>query len=230
MFPVWEDARVTRGMQRQLYERRTRIDGGARAIGWKVALGAPAAMAGVGISAPVVGFLTDATRLDSGASFSIAGTVRPVLEAEIAVHMGRDLAGGASREQTAGAIAALGPAIELADVDVPPSELEDAVAGDLYHRAVIVGPTRPGAALDRLHARVRSRGELVAEARDTAIVGDLLDVVAHVAAYVEAFGLRVCAGDVIITGSLVPLVALAGPARYEYELAPLGAVSVEVSA
>jgi 2-keto-4-pentenoate hydratase len=95
---------------------------------------------------------------------------------------------------------------------------------------VIVGPTRPGAALDRLHARVRSRGELVAEARDTAMVGDLLDVVAHAAAYVEAFGERLRAGDVIITGSLIPLIGLDGAAGYEYELAPLGAVGVEITA
>jgi 2-keto-4-pentenoate hydratase len=217
-------------MQRQLGRRQERLDRGARPLGWKLAMGAPTALAGVGIPAPLVGFLTDATRLDSGAAFSIAGAVKPVLEPEIAVHMGRDLAGGASREQTATAIAALGPAIELADVDVAPTELEDAVAGDLYHRAVVLGPTRPGVSLHGLHARVRRDGTVVAEARDTALVGDLLDVVAHVAAYLEAFGLHLRAGDVIITGSLVPLVALEGAARYDCDVAPLGAASVEISA
>ena len=44
MTNAWDDPRIARGMQKQLGQRRARIAAGEKPIGWKVGLGAKAAM------------------------------------------------------------------------------------------------------------------------------------------------------------------------------------------
>ena len=39
---LWDDPRIVRGMRAQLEMRRKRLDGGDKALGWKVGFGAPA--------------------------------------------------------------------------------------------------------------------------------------------------------------------------------------------
>src|SRR5437879_8385 len=102
------DDAVARGMRALLELRRARLARGERPIGWKVGFGTAAARAQLGIAAPLVGFLTDAGLLDSGATCSLAGWTKPMLEAEIAAYVDGD-----------GSIAGLGAAIELADPDAP---------------------------------------------------------------------------------------------------------------
>ncbi|MGH9169030.1 MAG: hypothetical protein ACRD02_14505 [Acidimicrobiia bacterium] len=125
----WDDPRIRAGMKSQLELRRRMIDEGARPIGWKVGFGAPAARERLSIMAPLVGFLTDATVLQSGARVSIGGWTRPVVEPEVAVHMAADLGEGADRDAVRAAIGGLGPAIELADVDLDLLEVEPILAG-----------------------------------------------------------------------------------------------------
>jgi 2-keto-4-pentenoate hydratase len=234
MSPVWDDPRVARGMERQLELRRARLGDGERPIGWKVAFGAPQAMANLGIEAPLVGFLTDRTRLEPGAEVSIGSWTKAALEPEIAVHMGNDLPAGADRETTAAAIGGLGPAIEVADLDSSLDDLEGVMAADIFHRGFVLGPAdaaRAGGSVDGLVARVAIDGAPHAQTDDpTAMVGQLLDVVRHVADFVGAFGERLRAGDVIITGSVIPLLWLDGDATVDYELDPVGALSLRIAA
>jgi 2-keto-4-pentenoate hydratase len=229
---VWDDARIARGMQRQLQERRRRLDAGERALGWKVAFGAPHAMANMGIEAPLVGFLTDRARVADGGAYAIRGWPKGALEPEIAVHMGRDLPPGADRDTTAAAIAGLGAAFELADLDGPLDDLEAAVAGNIFQRGVVLGPPdarRAGGDATGLRAVIQRDGAPLAQTdAPLAMVGDLLDVVRHVADFVGAFGERLRTGEVIITGSVVPLIWLEGSATYDYRLDPIGALSLRI--
>ena len=71
--------------------RQRLLDDGAKQIGWKVGLGAPAMLVKCGLTAPIVGFLLDRAELASGATVSLAGWQKPVAEAEIAAYIGRDL-------------------------------------------------------------------------------------------------------------------------------------------
>ena len=113
-----KDPRIAAGMRAQMALRKQRFDEGAKQIGWKVGFGAPALQLKLRLTAPVVGFLLDRAELASGATVSLAGWTKPVAEAEIAAYMGRDLPAGATRDEARQAIAAIGPAIELADVDL----------------------------------------------------------------------------------------------------------------
>src|SRR5690349_9998966 len=121
--PAWDDPRIARGMAKQLSERRARIAAGEKPLGWKVGLGAKPAMERLGITAPLVGYMMQKSLLPNGSAVSVAGWTQPVAEPEIAVHMGADLP-GADRTAAIAAIGALGPAIELADLNPPPTDVE----------------------------------------------------------------------------------------------------------
>ena len=118
---LWEDPRVVRGMQAQFAARRKRLDAGDQPLGWKVGFGAPAMLQLLNISAPLVGFLTRNARVQSGESVSFAGWSKPVLEPEIAVHIGRDVPAGADGETARAAIAGISAAIEIVDLTAPPA-------------------------------------------------------------------------------------------------------------
>ena len=140
MSETLDDPRIANGMRAQMELRKRQLDGGAKQIGWKVGLGAPAMQAKCGLTAPIVGFLLDRAELASGATVSLAGWQKPAAEAEIAAYIGRDLPAGAGRDEVRRAIAALGPAIELADVDGPMDDVQAVLAGDIFQRHVILGP------------------------------------------------------------------------------------------
>jgi 2-keto-4-pentenoate hydratase len=230
MQPVWEDPRVARGLSAQLELRSRRLAEGEHPLGWKVAFGAPQAEELLGLGAPLIGFLTSRALVEPGAVYSIAGWTKPALEAEIAVHMGSDLGAGAGRGETQAAIAALGPTLELADIDRPLEELEAVLAENIFQRGVVLGtpdPARAGGDVAGIKARVTADGEEVGATDDpTALTGDLLEVVAHVADILAAFGETLHAGEVVITGAVLPHVWPARGQHVELELEPLGSLDV----
>src|SRR5215208_2926582 len=142
MTALHEDPRVRRGMERQLELRRRLIDDGARPIGWKLGLGTSAAMEQHGTSAPLVGFLTDRTLLDAGDVVDVGGWGKPTAEPEMAVHVAADLPPAADRATVAAAISGLGVAFEV--VDISGGEVEEILAGDIFHRHVVLGPASAG--------------------------------------------------------------------------------------
>jgi 2-keto-4-pentenoate hydratase len=223
------DPRIERGMRAQLALRAERIAAGDKPLGWKVGFGAPAAMKKLQIEAPLVGFLMERALLRSGASIPVGQWTRPAAEAEIAVHMERALSGGAERAVAAAAIAGLSPAIEIADVEFPPDDVERILAADIYQRHVILGPwdaSRAGCRLDGLDCRVSRNGGEVARTSDPqALTGDYIDIVRHVADVLEACGERLRAGDIIITGSITPPLWVEAGDEVRFELEPVGALS-----
>jgi len=211
------DPRVIAGMAAQAQARAELLDGGARPIGWKAGLGVAAAMAKVGTTAPVTGFLTSATLLDAGDRAAIDGWSAPTFEPELAVRVGRDVAGDATAEAVRAAIDAVAPAIELVDLGTP-DDLEAVLAGDIFHRAFAIGAwtTVP---LPDARLRVSVGDEVRADDVDpSAVLGDLVEVVRAIAAQaaLSAGGLR--AGELVITGSAIPAVALTGPATLSVAL------------
>jgi 2-keto-4-pentenoate hydratase len=123
------DERVTRGMAQMLAARETDYFNGARRLGWKVGFQTPQAMEALGIDAPIVGYLTNATLVPDGATISVDGFEgTPILETEIAVRIGDD-----------GTIAACAAALEITDLGDPKIGVERVLAGNVFHHAVILG-------------------------------------------------------------------------------------------
>ncbi len=228
---LWDDPRVARGMTAQLKLRRQRLDAGDCPLGWKVGFGALAMLERLKISGPLVGFLTQNARIPSGGTVSLAGWAKPVAEPEVAVHIGRDVAAGADRDTAAAAIAGISPAIELVDLHEPPEDPERVLGHDIYQRHVVIAgttPARAGSAADGLTCRIIRRGAEFARTSDPqANTGTWIDIVRHVANVLAAFGERLRAGEIIITGSVVsPLTIEPDEDGLAFALDPIGTISV----
>ena len=222
------DPRIAAGLAAQGAARDELLADGARRVGWKAGFGTGAAMAKLSIDAPLVGFLTDRTLVVDG-SVAIDGWLKPTLEPELAIRVGADVAPGATRDDVLAAIDGLGPAIELISLGAA-DDVEQILAGNIFHRAVLLGEIGPvpdaGVAAARLAVHVD--GEPVAlDVDPAAVVGDLADVVRALAEQLPLAGDRMRAGDVVITGSAIPALALTGGERVEVVLA--GAASVAVA-
>ena len=224
------DPRIDAGMRRQAELRREQTDGAAL-IGWKAGLNAPGPQEKLGLTRPLVGFLTDRTLVRSGATVSLAGWGNPTLEPEIAMRLGRDVPGGAARDEVAAAVDALAPAIELVDLSGPTDDVEEMLATNIFHRAVVLGDWdegRAGAGLDGIALDVA--GHDVERADPTAVLGDLVEVVRGVADALADAGETLRAGQVVICGSVVAAFGVEPGEHVRCSFSALGDVEVALSA
>jgi 2-keto-4-pentenoate hydratase len=231
MNTVCKDPRIVRGMTAQLRMRRQLLDAGHKALGWKLAFGGPAAIERLGTNAPLVGFLTDRGLLASGSVVSLTGWTKPAAEPELAVHLGKDLPGGADRATAIGAIAGLGPAIELADVNHPSDDVEGTLARNIYQRHVVIGTkdTRhAGGALEGLTGRVILNDTEIAKVTEfEALTGELIDIVLHTADLLTGFGEKLEAGQIIIAGSIIPPLWVTSGEELVFQLEPVDSISIQ---
>lgn len=236
MTAAWDDPRVSRGMSAQLAHRRELLDAGQKPLGWKLAFGGPAALERLRINAPLVGFLMHNAVLPSGSTLSLSNWKKPAAEPEIAVHLGKDLPAGSDRRTAMDAIAGLGPAIEVADVDDPSEDVEGTLARNIYQRHVILGQkdvTRAGGILDGLTGHVVRNGSELAsvtgcEALQT-LTGELIDIVRHVADLLGVFGETLQAGQIIIAGSIIPPIWVQAGEEIIFRLTPGDTISIRFS-
>jgi 2-keto-4-pentenoate hydratase len=214
-------------MEAQFARRRELLSSGARHLGWKAGFGSKAAMDRLGSAGPLFGFMVDRNLVVAGSPVSIAGWTRPVFEAEIAVHLGSDVRAGAAEQEMRAAIAGLGPAVELADPGLGVIGVEQILAGDIFHRHVLLGPVRAGGSIDGFEAIVFRDGQEIARTADpTQLTGDMIAVLQALAEVLEANGEALRSGDVIIAGSVVPPIEVAPGQVLRVEMSPLGGIEV----
>jgi 2-keto-4-pentenoate hydratase len=210
------EASVPAATEAMLRLRRSVLDAGARPLGWKVGFNVPAVQEKLGIESPLAGFLSSAGLLSDGSTLALDG--RPaVAEPEVAVEIGGD---GHS-------IAALLPALEVADPPDLSWPVERILAGNIFHRAVAFGPRvetgAPGAA--RILVNGEERDQVPAE-RTGAHLEAMVDAVA---ARLGTAGASLSPGERIITGVLAPPPAVEAGDVVRLELASLGAVELRFS-
>jgi 2-keto-4-pentenoate hydratase len=203
---------VEAGMRALLARRSAELEGGATAVGWKIGFNTPAIQAHFGISGAVVGYLTDTTVMDAGAPIDLSGWQRPALEVEVAIRVGDN-----------GGVGALGPALELVDLNLPFDRLEPILAGNVFHRGVVFGPESEGADLRELAVDVVKDGDPVAgghlRERPDATIG-------VVRTFLDAHGARVRPGERIIAGSLIAPMDIAAGDHLDVSFGVLGSLSV----
>lgn len=230
MTPLSEDPRVRAAMPNHLLDRDAIVATGGRQLGWKLGLGTPAAREALGTPGPLIAAITDRGLVGSGDRLDLSGFGRPVVEPEIAVHLRLDLAGEVSAEAARAAIEGFGPAIEVADVPEDRGDVQAILEGGIFHRAVVVGAPEVGidaGELRSLSTWIECNGDVVARTEDpTALTGDPVELIRDVARFLAAFGERLRAGEVVITGSVVPPIAVAPGDTISAQFDRLGEVSI----
>jgi 2-keto-4-pentenoate hydratase len=222
------DPRIAAGTTRMLAVRSAVLASGVEPLGWKLGFGAPTAMTTFGIDRPLIGFLTRDRLLASGSSASVSGWTKPLLEAEVAAYVGRPVSPSASAAEALDAVAGWSVAIELADLDVPPTDIEEVLAGNIFHRHVLLGPVVESLPSD-LSFSVSCDGEEVASTSTPfELTGSLGSILASTASTLAACGTALSAGDVVITGAVVPPIDVSGGGSWRVVAVGLGEVGVEL--
>jgi 2-keto-4-pentenoate hydratase len=210
--------------------RRGLIEAGARSVGWKVAFGSSEGMKQLSLDAPLVGFLTDQSLVSGGVSVPIRGWVKPLLELEIAAHMGADLRDVTDQRTIESAIEGLGVAVELVDVSFPPDDIAAVLAGNAYHRAVILGHERgirAGATVTGLSAEIRLNGTVVGHTNDVVTsTGPLVQVIGNVCKELTRRGQTLRRGEIVICGAIFPPLPVKPGDTVEASIDPLGRVEI----
>jgi 2-keto-4-pentenoate hydratase len=202
------DPRVLAAVEKQLEGWRARLAGGARRVGWKAAWEMPEVEALIG-SEPVIGHLTTATQLEPGGTYRDGG-VSVRAETEVVIVVGED-----------GGVAGLGVGLEIVDAGVEPRALEEAVAGNVLHRAFALGAVGPlgEEATMTVDGKIRHRAP---------VTGDYAAIVRAIARWLDAAGERLEPGDRIFAGSLNHVPVAPGD-RVEAAISGLGSVTARIA-
>jgi 2-oxopent-4-enoate/cis-2-oxohex-4-enoate hydratase len=214
-----------------------RLAAGERIIGKKIGVTSKPVQDMLGVFQPDFGFLTDAMQFADGAtvSLSAAGLIQPRAEGEIAFMLKSDLQGpGVTREQVLTATEWVAPCFEIVDsrIDNWKIKIQDTVADNASCGVFVIGTrhTDPHV-LDLAAASMQLwKNDAPAGAGlGAAVQGHPAEAVAWLANTLGAFGIPFKAGELILSGSLAPLVPAASGDRFTMHIEGLGGCSVAFS-
>ncbi len=185
---------------------------GERVVGKKIGVTSKAVQDMLGVHQPDFGFLTDRMWID-GETIDIAahGLIQPRAEAEIAFVLGADLTGpGVTAADVLAATAHIAPCFEIVDSRIADWKIGivDTVADNASCGVFVLGAARADPRdhdLPALKVTVRKNGQPLSEGLGSAVQGDPAQAVAWLANTLGRHGVTLAAGDVILSGSLVPL-------------------------
>lgn len=208
------------------------VASGDKRIGWKMGLTSRAKMQQMKVNQPIYGILTERQRLQSGDELSLKSRIHAKIEPEVAFVMKSDLSGrvdlAAARAACAGACAAM----EVIDSRYRNFEfqLPDVVADNCSASAFVLGPIAPlPQALATAAMEMRVDGSPVQKGSAADILGDPLLSLIELSVMLEARGLSLHAGDVVLAGAATAAVMLKAGTRVEATVAGLPPVSLRVS-
>jgi 2-keto-4-pentenoate hydratase len=209
-----------------------RRDEGARRIGWKIGLTAPAIQEQFGLHEPVFACLLAEGLVTSGHAFRRDALIEPGFENELCIVLDHDLPANATPAEVGAAVARVYPAFEIIETRGNLSgQLALGLTDNGQQKAFVLGEAVSRNALPALSAvtvQVRINGAEAATATGDAVLGHPYNAVAWLAAKLAQFGERVRAGDYIMSGSFTRQFPLARGDRIEAVFDGIGAVAASV--
>ncbi len=224
-------------VQREFVERLSETRG--RLGGYKVAYTSAKMREASGIAAPCSAFMFADTIVDSPAVLKSSDYVAPAIECEVGVRLSSEVpATGApyTRENIAPHIESLMTAFEV--VDRRPSEAPDGV--DVAASAIVVNIHNGGAVLgpavtdwqgiDLVAARgtMSINGSQVGEGLGSDVMGHPIEALVWLANSLAERGESMPAGSIVITGSIIPPVALSAGDTATISIEGLGEAHLSV--
>lgn len=189
---------------------RRRADG-ERVVGKKIGVTSKAVQDMLGVHQPDFGFLTDWMQTGEVIDVDAKALIAPRAEAEIAFVLKDSLAGpGVTAADVIAATAYIAPCFEIVDSRIRDWKIGivDTVADNASCGVFVLGEARADPRdhdLPALHVTVTKNGTALSEGYGHAVQGDPAQAVAWLANTLGAYGVTLDAGDVILSGSLVPL-------------------------
>jgi 2-keto-4-pentenoate hydratase len=201
------DIDVVDAYEIQLINIRQRVAEGARIVGHKVGLSSLAMQQMMGVDEPDYGHLLDEMEVFQDIPIEAGRYLYPRVEVEVGFILAADLPGaGCTEDDVLAATAALVPSIELIDTRITDWKIAlcDTIADNASSAGFALGDARVSPAdidAKTIDAVLTRNGEVIAEGRSDAVLGNPVTAVAWLARKVESFGVRLRAGDVVLPGS-----------------------------
>lgn len=208
---------------------------GEQVSGYKIGLTSKAMQKAVGIDEPDYGHLFASQVHDSGCRLPLAGLNAPRIEVELAFILDRPLRGpGITVSEVLSATRHVVPALELiASRTQLPRKLVDTLADNAAGAGVILGgrPVRPMEVdLRWLAAVLYKNAEIVESGVSAAVLGHPAAGVAWLANRLGLREVTLEAGQLLLTGSFTPPVAVAPGDVLHADYGPLGGIAVAFTA
>ena len=206
---------------------RRRADG-ERVVGKKIGVTSKAVQEMLGVHQPDFGFLTDRMWLTGAIDIGKHRLIQPRAEAEIAFILKDALVGpGITAADVIAATASIAPCFEIVDSRIADWKISiiDTVADNASCGVFVIGEARADPRehdLPALRVTVTKNGAALSEGYGAAVQGSPAEAVAWLANTLGAHGVTLDAGDVILSGSLVPLEPAHVGDVFEMELHGIG--------
>lgn len=207
---------------------------GERVVGKKIGVTSKAVQDMLGVHQPDFGFLTDRMAVGNGSVLGIAaaGLIQPRAEGEIAFVLKKDLKGpGITEDQVLDATDYVSPCFEIVDSRIHDWKIriQDTVADNASCGVFVLGAERvPPQALDLAAVKmdIHKNGAHVASGLGAAVQGHPATAVAWLANTLGQYGIPFRKGEVILSGSLAPLLPALPGDRFHMTLAGIGEASI----
>lgn len=201
------DIDVVDAYEIQLINIRQRVADGARVIGHKVGLSSEAMQKMMNVDEPDYGHLLDEMEVFEDVPVAAGRFLCPRVEVEVGFILADDLPGeGCTEDDVLAATAAFAPSIELIDTRITDWKIKlcDTIADNASSAGWVLGKARVSPKdidIRAIPAVLTRNGEVVAEGRSDAVLGNPVTAVAWLARKVDQFGVRLRAGDIVLPGS-----------------------------
>jgi len=218
-------------ISRRLLERR--LADGEKVIGKKIGVTSKAVQRMLDVHQPDFGWLTDKMRYTDGAEMPIGSQlIQPRAEGEIAFLLKKTLVGpGITVADVLAATECVMPCFEIVDSRVRDWKIriQDTVSDNASSGLFVVGDDRvdPNTIdLTTCGMVVEKNGEIISTGAGAAALGSPAICVAWLANTLGGFGIPLQAGEVILSGSLVPLEPVKPGDRMSLKIGGIGTASV----
>ena len=227
---AYPDIDVVDAYEIQLINIRQRIAEGAVVVGHKVGLSSEAMQKMMGVDEPDYGHLLADMEVFEDVPVVAAKYLFPRVEVEVGFLLAEDLPGaGCTEDDVLAATAAFAPSIELIDTRIRDWKIAlcDTIADNASSAGYVLGPARVSPKdvdITAIDAVLTRNGDVVAEGRSDAVLGNPVTAVAWLARKVDSFGVRLRAGDIVLPGSCTRAIDARPGDEFVAEFAGLGSV------
>ncbi len=222
--------------QVQLINTRFWQDQGRHIVGRKIGLTSDVVQRQLGVDRPDFGILFADMRVEDGGILPVGSVIQPKAEAEIALIMGKDLSDPeATPQDILDAAESAVTAIEIVDSRIADWKITfaDTVADNGSSAFFVLGERRvPLKDIDLLSCSMTLEmdGILASSGTAAACLGHPLNAAAWLARTLAGRGEGLRQGDIVLTGALGPMVALAPDAHVKADISGLGTAQFRMGA
>jgi 2-oxo-3-hexenedioate decarboxylase len=205
-----------------------------RQIGWKMGLTSEAKRKQMNLDSPLYGYLTEKMQVKQQGEFTLADSIHPKIEPEIAFKISKDLSGKVTRQQVLGSCSAIAACMEILDSrynEFKYFSMEDVIADNSSSSHFVVGPwveNFRNLDLKNLSMKMYVDGVLVQQGISSDISGDPVVSIIQLCELLAERKQSLKAGSIVLAGAATPAVEMLSGQKIHLQVGQLPEVQVAV--